>query len=67
MKKLLLADEPQLARNLIRQLAVYATGAPMQFSDGPELDKILARCHQKGYGVRTIIRELVQSDLFLNK
>jgi Protein of unknown function (DUF1585) len=67
LKRLLLQDEPQLARNLARQLVVYATGAPIQFSDRPELEKILAQSRTKGYGVRTIIREIVQSDLFLNK
>ena len=33
-KALLLADERQVARNLARQLAVYATGAPVGFA-GP--------------------------------
>jgi hypothetical protein len=32
-KKLLLNDEAQIARNLTKQLSVYATGAPVRFSD----------------------------------
>jgi hypothetical protein len=67
LKELLLKDDEQLARNLTRQLAIYATGAPIQFSDRPQIAKILARTRPGGYGVRSLIHEIVQSDLFLNK
>jgi hypothetical protein len=67
LKRLLLKDEEQLARNLAQQLAIYATGAPMQFSDRPQIAQLLAKSRSEGYGVRTLIREIVQSDLFLNK
>ena len=67
LKQLLLTDEPQLARNLTRQLAVFATGAPIRFSDRPQIERILARSRSSGYGVRTLIHELVQSDMFLHK
>ncbi len=67
LKRLLLADEPQLARNLAKQLAVYATGAPVRFSDHAPIEAILQRARASQYGVRTLIHELVQSDLFLNK
>lgn len=66
-KRLLLADETQLARNLTKQLTVYATGAPVRFSDRAEIEKILQRANASGYGVRTLIHELIQSDLFLKK
>ncbi|HZR17128.1 MAG TPA: DUF1592 domain-containing protein [Verrucomicrobiae bacterium] len=67
LKQLLLKDDEQLARNLARQLVVYATGAPIQFSDRPQIAKILAHTRSNGYGVRSLIHEIVQSDLFLNK
>jgi hypothetical protein len=67
LRKLLLQDDQQLARNLTRQLIVYATGAPIQFSDRPQIAKILARTRLTGYGVRSLIHEIVQSDMFLNK
>jgi hypothetical protein len=66
-KRLLLADEAQLARNLAKQLTVYATGAPVRFGDRAHIEKILQRASASHYGVRTLIHELVQSDLFLNK
>ncbi len=67
LKQLLLSDEPQLARNLVQQLTVFATGAGIQYSDRPKIEAILARCRADGYGVRSLVRELVLSDLFLNK
>ncbi|MEO8183233.1 MAG: DUF1592 domain-containing protein [Deltaproteobacteria bacterium] len=67
LKKLLLEDELQIARNLTRQLTVYATGAPIGFSDRRDIEEILARTRSRGYGVRSIVHEIVQSGLFQNK
>lgn len=66
-KQLLLADEEQIARNLVRQFSVYATGAPVRFADREQVEQILKRSCSSHYGVRSLIRELVQSDLFLTK
>jgi hypothetical protein len=67
LKKLLLADERMIARNLIHQFAVYATGAPVGFSDRAKMEQVLDRAASSHYGVRTLVRELVLSELFLNK
>jgi len=67
LKQLLLADDRQLARNLARQLAIYATGAPIHFADREQIEGILDRASSSHYGVRSLILELVQSELFLNK
>jgi hypothetical protein len=67
LKQLLLANEEQIARNLVRQLSVYATGAPVRFADREQIERILARARPTHYGVRTLIDELVQSELFLTK
>jgi hypothetical protein len=67
LKRLLLRDERQLARNLAHQLVVYATGAPVRFSDRPRVEALLNRIAPSGYGVRTLIHELVADDLFLKK
>jgi hypothetical protein len=66
-KKLLLADERQLARNLTRQLSIYATGAPVRFSDREAIEQILDHAEASHYGVRAVIEELVQSELFQEK
>lgn len=66
-KRLLLTDELQVARNLARQLVTYATGASVRFGDRPALEQILSRARPGGYGVRTLICEIVQSELFREK
>jgi hypothetical protein len=67
LKRCLATNPDQLARNLAQQLVVYSTGAPITFADRPVLAKILAENRQKGYGVRDLVHEIVQSELFLNK
>lgn len=66
-KQLLLANETQLARNLVKQLVVYATGASIGFADRAPIEQILARSRGRQFGVRTLIEEVVQSELFLEK
>jgi hypothetical protein len=67
LKHCLAQEEEQLARNLARQLTVYATGAPIRFADRPAIERLVQRSRAHGFGVRSLIHELVQSDLFLNK
>ena len=66
-KKLLLQDKEAIARNLVEQLVVYSTGAPVGFSDRDEVDAILEKTKESEYGVRSIIHSIVQSPLFLRK
>jgi hypothetical protein len=66
-KRLILSDEVSVARNLARQLVVYATGAPVRFSDRGELERILQRASARRYGVRTLVEEIVRSELFQTK
>ncbi|HEY1435320.1 MAG TPA: DUF1585 domain-containing protein [Thermoanaerobaculia bacterium] len=67
LKGLLVQDERPIARNLARQLTVFATGAPVRFSDREELEQILDAAKAGQYGVRSLIHAIVQSDLFRNK
>ena len=67
LKRLLLKDERQIARNLTTQLIVFATGAPVQFSDRPKVEAILDRAMSKGYGVKSLIQLIIESEVFRNK
>ncbi len=67
LKELLAADAEQLALNLVGQFTIYATGAPIGYSDRATIRKILDESRPSGYGVRTLIHGLVQSELFRNK
>jgi hypothetical protein len=67
LKKLLLADERPLAANLVRQLTVYATGAPVRFSDRTQIEKTVDAARRSQYGLRTMVHQVVESELFRNK
>jgi hypothetical protein len=67
LKEILLEDETAIARNLIQQLMTFATGAPIGFSDRQEVEDILSRTAPSDFGVRSIVHEIVQSDLFRHK
>lgn len=66
-KRLVREEHDLLASNLIDKFIIYGTGAPVRFSDRDEVEQILDRVRDKGYGFRTIIHEVIQSDLFRNK
>ncbi len=67
VKKLLVDDERAIAKNMLQQLAVFATGAPMRFSDRIEVNQMLDRLSKDDYRLQSIITEIVISNLFLNK
>jgi hypothetical protein len=67
LKNLLLQDEAQIARNFVQQLATYATGSPVRFSDRATIDRIVQATKARNHGIRSILNEIVQSELFLKK
>lgn len=64
LQDMLAANPEPLLRNLTQQLAVYATGRGMNFSDREQIDTIVAETMRKSGGVRTLVHELVRSPLF---
>ena len=66
-RNLLMAQEEQVARHFISQLVVYSTGGEIQFSDRDEIERIVKETKPKGFPVRAIIHQVVQSKLFKNK
>jgi hypothetical protein len=67
LKQLLLRDKDRLARALAVKLFTYGTGGPPEAADAAEVDAIVARVREKGYGFRTLVHEVVQSRLFREK
>jgi hypothetical protein len=64
-KQLLLDHEERtVARNLVSQLATYATGAPIGYTDRKPVEEILDKTRDSGYGVRSVVHGIVQSELF---
>lgn len=64
LKQLLIAEPRQLARNLVQQLIVYATGTPVRFSDRPVVEAILDECQPNGYRTRDLLESVVRSSIF---
>jgi len=67
LKTVLASNPRQLARNLLHQFTLYATGTPVRFSDRSEIESILDACESDGYRVRDLMHSLVQSRIFLGK
>ena len=66
-KQLVLAQEATVARNLITNLLVYATGGEIQFADRDEVERLVETARTDGFRVRDIIHHVVQSPIFRNK
>ncbi len=67
LKAILASDSRQLARNLLQQFTIYATGTPVRFSDRREIETLLDACAKDGYRVQDLMLALVQSCIFLGK
>jgi hypothetical protein len=67
LKSLLAAEPRQLARNLLQQLILYATGTPVGFADRQELEAILNETAADGFRVRDLLHAVVQSEIFLGR
>jgi len=59
--------EASLARGFVKQFLTYATGAPPRFSDTAILDGIVEKAAAENYGIRSLIRASIGSDIFLSK
>jgi hypothetical protein len=64
---LLNSELPVVSRNLANQLVVYATGAPVSFTDRPAVEEILHRAGGTNPNLKELLHQVIQSPLFLNK
>jgi hypothetical protein len=64
LKKLLVADKDKFARALTRKLMTYATGYAVEPADEPGIASITAKARDRGDGLRSLVHEIVQSELF---
>ena len=67
LKQLLAADSGQLARALAGHLLVYGTGAELTFADRQAVAAIAAESSAAGGGLRTLVKAVVESPVFLMK
>jgi hypothetical protein len=63
----LAGQQEQIARNLVRRLLTFATGAGISFADRQAVETILHKTKSSGYGLRSILVEIILSPTFQNK
>ena len=66
-KALALSDIDQIAGNMVKQVITYATGAEIAFADRREINRMVEALSQEGYGFRSLIHAVTQSEIFLSK
>jgi hypothetical protein len=67
LKTILAANPRQLAKNLLQQFTVYATGTPVRYSDRRRVETLLDACAKDGYRVQDLLVALVQSRIFTGR
>lgn len=66
-RKHLMSDEKQIARNLAERLVTFATGSGPTFVDRPVIELILEKTELSRHGLRSMLREILLSEMFLSK
>ncbi len=66
-KRLLVKQEAVVAENVVRQLLTYALGRELDFADNDAVEEILQAVEPGGYGLRSIVHQITQSQPFQTK
>ncbi len=68
LKRFLLKNrQDQFVQAMVHKLATYALGRPLAFADLSDIDAITAQVRGQDDGLKTMIREIVRSELFQSK
>ena len=66
-QSLITQDKKALAKNVVRQMITYGTGAPCTFIDRIEIDEIADRAEDSDYGMRSLLHAVVKSKIMQTK
>lgn len=66
-QKLVAADSNRLLINMAQRLSIYSIGRGLTFSDRDAIHAIVSNTKKQGGGIKTLIQEVVQSDLFQSR
>lgn len=66
-QQLVTSKPKQLAVNVVSHLLTYGTGAPVTFADRADIQQVVKQSQEAGYGMRTLITNVVLSDTFQTK
>ena len=65
LKDILKGHTRQIARNLLHQWTLYATGYPVRFSDRRIIRQILDQCESEEYRIKDLLQAFIRSSIFL--
>lgn len=66
-REYLMSEKETVARNLTQRLITFSTGSSATFADRDRVEEILANTRNTDHGVRSLLKEIILSDLFRNK
>lgn len=66
-KTLVLKDQKKLATNVAEKMMICGTGAAIQFSDRDDIEACVSKTASKDYGFKSLIKEVIASELFTSK
>jgi mono/diheme cytochrome c family protein len=66
-KALLVADKDRFAKCLAEKILMYALGRELGYSDRPTVDAIVSATIADGYGLRTLLHQVIASQAFREK
>ena len=67
LKQIMIAEPNLFTRNLTAKLLTYAIGRTMETGDRPEIDRIAQHTLREQAGLKDLLRQIITSELFLNK
>ncbi len=67
LKRIVAQRETDLARNLTERLMAFALGRQLEGYDEVVIDRLMATIAEDGYRFRTLITEVITSDLFTHR
>ena len=66
-QKLVVAKPATLAANVAEKLLTFGTGSPVTFADRTDIEKVVQQSAESGYGFRSILTNVILSDVFQSK
>ncbi|MCH2206933.1 MAG: DUF1592 domain-containing protein [Lentisphaerales bacterium] len=64
-KQIVSKDPKKIAKNILNELVYFSSGKPLEFIDLSTAEQILKYTKQDGYRLKSLIKELITSKLFM--
>jgi hypothetical protein len=66
-RSLMLERDDQFVRAIASKLLVYGSGRPLTVADRPSVDGVVVAGKEQGFGLRSMIHAVVESEMFLRR